>query len=135
MLFVAIPPVACTYMLRVLDSEGPLAQLIKIYDERPLIMLNILWFLHVDVTFYIISLVQVRIQMRDSYLVPDKALINRILFIAGEYVAYRSILDSCASFSGALLVHASNSGSFERPADRKHNSFSHLVRTADTLVL
>lgn len=59
MFLVAVPPVCTTYILRHVCSFVPLTVTPCNLYFQPLKLLNLLWFLHVDVTFYIISLIQV----------------------------------------------------------------------------
>jgi hypothetical protein len=61
MLLVAVPPICTSYMLRHACSFKPLNYWpCSVYFTQPVLMLNIFWFFHVDITFYVISLMQVR---------------------------------------------------------------------------
>jgi steroid 5-alpha reductase family enzyme len=69
MLLVAVPPICSTYILRHACSFVPLTTwpCSWLIFSKPLDLLNILWFLHVDVTFYIISLIQGSTWLIDPY--------------------------------------------------------------------
>jgi Protein of unknown function (DUF1295) len=69
MLLVAVPPICSTYILRHACSFVPLTTwpCSWLIFSQPLDLLNILWFLHVDVTFYIISLIQGSTWLIDPY--------------------------------------------------------------------
>jgi hypothetical protein len=64
---VAIPPLCTTYMLRAgamskLDSSrGVWNALCRMYMDNPIVLINLLFLVHVDITFYMVSLSQARL--------------------------------------------------------------------------
>lgn len=60
LLIVAVPPVCTCYLLSHFCAAAEIhSSLCDIYVHMPLLSVNILWLIHVDITFYIVSLVQV----------------------------------------------------------------------------
>lgn len=62
LLLVALPPVCVVTLLNRACQSSEAAGLCWLHLHRPVLMINLLWLLHVDVTFYFISLAQVRAQ-------------------------------------------------------------------------
>ena len=65
LLLVALPPICSVYVLK--HAHGTHAQsntyqasLGALYAQEPILVINALWAIHVDLTFYVISLAQVR---------------------------------------------------------------------------
>lgn len=60
LVIVSLPPLCTAYLVSYIcaESNGSVG-LCKLYFRAPLLCVNLLWFLHVDLTFYVISLIQV----------------------------------------------------------------------------
>lgn len=83
---VAIPPLCTGYLLsHFCANPASKFSMCSTYVHMPLLSINVMWLLHVDLTFYIISLIQVR----------------HIELLAGLYwILHRG----CTGYRGVLLL-------------------------------
>jgi hypothetical protein len=107
LVLVAVLPLCSAYILRhfrdAVTQTAPLAPACQLYVHHPLLIVNSLWLVHVDLTFYVISLCQV-------CCVPDalgalQVSITVTAFCSGGMCAVPCRVDVRACLSGQHLSH------------------------------